>query len=168
MLDRLRRSADLSSRIAAVVVLLALLATVVLGVAFRALGEPLIWSDELARYLMVWLAFIGWILASRRRSHIRITLVIERLPPPFRRILEALIQVALLVLGAFLVRDGFILVERNLDVETVSLPVSSAVVYVPIVFAGLATALQAVAQIVELFVPGAESAALGATGGKVL
>ena len=118
MLDRLRRSADLSTRIAAVAVLLALLATVVLGVAFRALGEPLIWSDELARYLMVWLAFIGWILASRRRSHIRITLVIERLPPPFRRILEALIQVALLVLGAFLVRDGFILVERNLDVET--------------------------------------------------
>ena len=168
MLDRLRRSADLSTRIAAVAALLALLATVVLGVAFRALGEPLIWSDELARYLMVWLAFIGWILASRRRSHIRITLVIERLPPPFRRILEALIQVALLVLGAFLVRDGFILVERNLDVETVSLPVSSAIVYVPIVFAGLATALQAVAQIVELFVPGAEPAALGATGGKVL
>jgi TRAP-type transport system small permease protein len=168
MLPFFRRTVDLAIKVAAVVVLLALLATVVLGVASRALNEPLVWSDELARYLMVWLALIGWILASRRRSHIRITLLLDRLPAAGRRIAEAVIQVALIVLGALLVRDGLTLVERNLDVETVSLPVSSALLYVPIVFAGLATALQSLAQIVELFVPGSEAGALTATEGKPL
>ena len=46
----------------------------VLGqVVFRYfLGEPLVWSDELARYLFVWASFLGWIIAARRRSHLAI------------------------------------------------------------------------------------------------
>ena len=36
------------------------------------LGDPLTWSDELARYLFVWCAFLGWIIAARRRSHLAI------------------------------------------------------------------------------------------------
>jgi TRAP-type C4-dicarboxylate transport system permease small subunit len=168
MLGLLRRTADFSIRAAAVVVLLMLLATVVLGVAWRAVGDPLIWSDELARYLMVWLALLGWILASRRRSHIRITLVIDQLPAWARRIAETVMQGGLLVLGVLLVSDGFVLVGRNLDVESVSLPVSSAFLYVPIVLAGFATAIQAVTQIVELYLRNPQQAVPAVSGGKPL
>jgi len=51
---------------------IALLVCVALGVVTRALGEPLIWTDELSRFLMVWLAVFGWVLASRKRIHVRI------------------------------------------------------------------------------------------------
>ena len=64
---------------AAVVLLLTMLATVSLGVAFRLAGEPLAWSDELGQYLLVWTAFAGWIIASRWRSQIRIGLIVDRL-----------------------------------------------------------------------------------------
>ena len=145
------RSRISSARIAAVAILLGLLASVVLGVVFRAIGDPLIWSDELARYLMVWLALFGWIMASRRRSHIRITVVLDSLPAFVRRILEIAIQIAIAGFGVLLVKDGVILVDRNLDVESVSLPLPSAIIYVPIVLAGAVTVLQAVDQVVELF-----------------
>ena len=45
------------------------------------LGDPLVWSDELARYLFVWCSFLGWVIAARRRSHLAITLVPTRSPP---------------------------------------------------------------------------------------
>ena len=44
----------------------ALLGCVSLGALTRGLGEPLIWTDELSRFLMVWLAVFGWIVASRK------------------------------------------------------------------------------------------------------
>ena len=52
----------------------------VLGqVGFRYfLGDPLTWSDELARYLFVWCSFLGWIVAARRRSHLAIGSLPER------------------------------------------------------------------------------------------
>ena len=54
----------------------------VLGqVGFRYfLGDPLVWSDELARYLFVWASFLGWIIAARRRSHLSIDMAAVRLP----------------------------------------------------------------------------------------
>ena len=44
-------------------------------------STPLVWSDELARYLFIWCAFLGWTIAARRRSHLAITLVADRSPP---------------------------------------------------------------------------------------
>jgi TRAP-type C4-dicarboxylate transport system permease small subunit len=73
----------LSDRIvrgAAVALLLSLLVAVLLGVLSRQLNAPLAWTDELAQYLLVWTGFVGWIIAARRRSHIRITVFADKLP----------------------------------------------------------------------------------------
>ena len=61
MLARLRIAADRASAFLAMLLLVALLATVLLGVVTRALDAPLIWTDEVWRLLMVWLAVFGWI-----------------------------------------------------------------------------------------------------------
>jgi TRAP-type transport system small permease protein len=164
----LSRIVDGVTKAAATVVLLALLTSVVLGVLGRLLNEPLVWSDELARYLMVWLALIGWIMASRHRSHIRITLILNRLPSGLRRAVEIVIQAALAVFGMALMRDGFTLVERNMDVESVSMPISSAVIYVPIVLAGASTMLQALVQVLEQFRRSPSASDLALAGGKPL
>ena len=57
---------------------LCVLVQVVLRYGF---DRPLVWSDELARYLFVWCAFLGWIIAARRRSHLAITVVSDKLGP---------------------------------------------------------------------------------------
>ena len=64
MLANLGRLSDRLVELAAAILLLAMLAAVFLGVAFRLINQPLAWSDELAQYLMVWTAFVGWILAG--------------------------------------------------------------------------------------------------------
>lgn len=134
---------------AAVLLLLAMLAAVFLGVVFRLAGEPLAWSDELAQNLLVWTGFTGWIIASRRRSHIRIGLIVDRLKGWPRRAAEIVIQLLVAALGAILLFKSFGLIQRNVDVEWVSLPLSVALVYIPMPIAGCAVILQSAAQIVE-------------------
>src|SRR6266704_1830078 len=78
----------------------ALLACVSLGALTRGLGEPLIWTDELSRFLMVWLAVFGWIVASRKRLHVRIRFFQDRLPQRAHKATEIAIQSAMMLFGA--------------------------------------------------------------------
>jgi len=135
---------------AAVVLLLALLAVVVLGVFFRQINAPLAWSDELAQYLLVWTGFTGWIIAARRRSHIRIMVFAEKLPRLAQAALEIVTQVAVIVFAAILLRYSWGLIERNWDVESIALPISGAALYVAMPFAAVALMLQAFVEIGEV------------------
>lgn len=144
MLSTLGRISDRLLAVAAVLLLLAMLACVFLGVVFRFANRPLAWSDEMAQYLLVWTAFTGWIIAGNRGSHIRITVIVDRLTGRARALAEIAIQLLIAVLGVVLLTRSHGLIMRNLDVEWVSLPLSVALVYVPIPIAGFAVVLQSV------------------------
>jgi TRAP-type C4-dicarboxylate transport system permease small subunit len=160
----LRRLVGLSDRAAAIVacaLVVALLVCVSLGVVTRTLGNPYIWTDELSRFLMVWLAVFGWILASRKRIHVRIRFFQDHLPARAHRAVELVIQLALALFGVLVCGYGVGLVVKNHDLEATSMPVSMAWIYAPIVLAGLVTAAQGAREVVEVLsrpkaaVPGA-------------
>jgi TRAP-type C4-dicarboxylate transport system permease small subunit len=140
---------DRAAAFVACALVVALLACVALGVVTRALGEPLIWTDEGSRFLMVWLAVFGWVLASRKRLHVRIRYFQDKLPPRCHRAIEIAWEVALVAFGALVAGYGVVLVIRNHDLEATSLPMSMAWMYVPMVLAGAVTALQAASEVVE-------------------
>ena len=140
-------------RIAAVVacaLLIALLGCVTLGVLTRAAGSPLIWTDELSRLLMVWLAVFGWILASRKRIHVRIRFFQDLLPVTAHRTAELGIQLAMLALGVAIAWYSVGLVIKNHDLEATTLPISMSWMYAPMVLAGIVTAVQGFAEFVEM------------------
>jgi TRAP-type transport system small permease protein len=140
VLDRLTRHA-------AVALLLALLASVMAGVISRQIGRPASWSDEMAQHLLVWTGFVGWAIAARRRSHIRINVFIDRLPRMLRLAFECAIQLAVIGFALALLRWGWPLIPRNWDVEWVSLPLSSALLYMPTLFAAGVLIAQAVIEL---------------------
>ena len=143
MIARLARLSDRAIEWLAVIVLFAMLVTVMLGVVTRALDDPLIWTDELSRYLLVWTAGLGWMIASRRNVHIRINFFIERLPSRLHRLAEAAIQVAVVIFGLLLIWQGLSLVRRNYDLEATAMPLSVSWLYAPLVLIGLWVAAQA-------------------------
>ena len=73
---------DHAAAFASCALVVALLVDVSLGAITRTMGDPLIWTDELARFLMVWLAVLGWIVASRKQLHVRIRFFQDLLPAP--------------------------------------------------------------------------------------
>jgi len=50
--------------------------------------NPLIWSDELASILFLWLAMLGAVVAFRRSEHMRMTALVAGAAPPLRSYLE--------------------------------------------------------------------------------
>lgn len=130
------------------ILLAALLLVVTLGVVTRAWDDPLIWTDELARFLMVWLAMVGWVLSSRSRGHVRIRFFQDMLPRRTRRGAECAIQAAMAILGGIVAWYGVDLVRRNASLEATSMPVSMAWMYLPLVPTGVVTTLQALGEIV--------------------
>ncbi|MBQ6123099.1 MAG: TRAP transporter small permease subunit, partial [Clostridia bacterium] len=44
------------------------------------LRDPIIWSEELIQLTYVWICYLGWAIAERKDSHIRITAILNMLP----------------------------------------------------------------------------------------
>src|SRR6266567_5402999 len=59
-------------------------------VARYGLHRPLIWSDELASILFLWLAMLGAAVAFRRGEHMRMTAAVAGTSPPTRAFLDVL------------------------------------------------------------------------------
>jgi len=121
-------------------------ACVLAQVVFRYFfGDPLVWSDELARYLFVWCSFLGWVIAARKRSHLSVSIAADRLAPNGRALLALVGAIAALAFAALLVYYGVRIAARNWDVETTSLAMSIGVVYAIVPAAAAAVAFHALA-----------------------
>jgi tripartite ATP-independent transporter DctM subunit len=74
----------------AAVILVAEIVILGAGVIARyVLHAPLVWSDELASILFLWLSMLGAVIALRRGEHMRMTGVVARVTPQTRALLEA-------------------------------------------------------------------------------
>lgn len=145
LISSLARAFDLAIKFLAGVAMAALTLIVLLGVFSRAVNDPVAWTDEGSRILMIWVAVLGWVLATRRHAHIRIRFFHDLLPPLAWGLIEIAINAAIVLFGLLLIRYGIDLVSRNLDVEATSLPLSMAWLYMPLLIGGLATLAQALA-----------------------
>lgn len=81
-------------------VLVAIVGVTFLQVLFRyVMHVSLDWSEEIARFLFMWLACLGAAYAFKTRSHFALTFVVDRFPSGTRRFLKHLVA---LVVAAFL------------------------------------------------------------------
>jgi tripartite ATP-independent transporter DctM subunit len=61
---------------------------------------PIIWIDEVVSLSFLWLAMLGTALAMHRNEHLRLTVVLDKLPPRVKQFVEAF---GLVVVAAFLI-----------------------------------------------------------------
>jgi TRAP-type transport system small permease protein len=87
------------------VLMLALTGVVLLQVLYRYVLElPLVWSDEAARHMLVWLSFLGGGVAVAQGLHPRIELIDALRAPSVQRAVRVLVSAAILsFLGCLLV-----------------------------------------------------------------
>ncbi len=91
----------------------AMTATVLLGVFFRyILKSPLPWSEELARYLMIWGASLGASVAFREGSHVGVTVIMDRFHGKMGVALTRVAQTVIVVFMGIVVVEGFVLITK--------------------------------------------------------
>lgn len=100
----MERVSDIVNRIAeiATFLVISVMAIVVfVEVIFRyVLMLPLFWTEEFARYCLIWSSILGAGIALKRGEHIAVTFLADRLPPVIRMQASLL---AKLFIAAFLV-----------------------------------------------------------------
>lgn len=106
---RISSDADKFARVSVVVLMLALTATITFEVFFRYfLKMPLIGTEELARYIMIWLTFVGSSIALRQKAHIGMVFLLRFLPEQIKKIMIYIIQSLILIFLAYLIWWGWL------------------------------------------------------------
>lgn len=166
---RLDRAAELLDRWTSVVclfVLAAMTAIACLEVFVRyVLRGSLPWAEEVPKYLMIWLTFLGASLVTRRDSHVGFTTVLEWLPLRLRRWILLLGRLLVLLFLYYMVRWGFVLsFTMGFVSVTAALQIPFFYVFLAVPIGGCLMILQLVAVMIgELANPGRSraSAAVG-------
>ena len=80
---------------------------VFVGVIFRyVLLEPISWTEEVGRFCLVWVSFIGTYLAHRRSQHIGVTVLVDGLTPARQKYVRIVVSALLAVFMMMLMVQG--------------------------------------------------------------
>ncbi len=108
---------------------------VLIQVFFRyALGDPLGSPQELSIYCMAWVIMLGASAAVRHDTHISVTFVVARMPPPLRRLARWVNQALVVTFFAILAWQGWLLTTRAMlqMSPTTGIPVGWIVLAIPL------------------------------------
>lgn len=123
----------------ALVLLLAAMSCIVFAnVSLRFLTNfSITWSEEVARYLMIWMTFVGAGLALRFGGHVAISNFQEMLPMPAQRLMRAGVALLLIAFCLAMVWMGYDYLSRMRFQVTPATRVSFSYIYaaMPIGFA---------------------------------
>jgi tripartite ATP-independent transporter DctM subunit len=96
------------------------------GVVSRyVLHAPLIWSDELASILFLWLAMLGAVVAFRRSEHMRMTALVASAGPSLRAYLEVVSTCAALAFLILIIHPGYDYAYEESFITTPALQISN-------------------------------------------
>lgn len=90
------------------------------------LHRPLVWSDELASILFLWLAMLGSVVALRRGEHMRMTALVSKASPHKRALFEALATAAALAFLVMVLWPAFEYAHEEAAITTPALEISNA------------------------------------------
>src|SRR5579863_2217091 len=127
LVSRLENAAGALVEIPAALLVVAEIITLFAGVVARYVVErPLIWSDELASILFLWLAMLGAVVAFRRSEHMRMTAVVASAKPALRAYLDVVATCAALAFLLLIVTPAYQYAYEESFITTPALQISNS------------------------------------------
>jgi tripartite ATP-independent transporter DctM subunit len=113
--------------LAAAALVLAEILLLLAGVIARyVFDRPLVWSDELASMLFLWLAMLGAAIALRRAEHMRMTALVTRAGKRWRPLLDAAALSASVLFLALLLGPAIDYAQEQAAITTPAMEISDA------------------------------------------
>lgn len=88
--------------------------------------QPLIWSDELASILFLWLAMLGAVVAFRRGEHMRMTALVGMMNPQRRAFFDVIAIVGAMAFLLFIVYPAYDYAHEETYITTPALEITNA------------------------------------------
>jgi TRAP-type C4-dicarboxylate transport system permease small subunit len=112
-----------------------------------------VWTEELARWLWVWMAMLGFAEVERADLHLRMGFLADALPAGLRRALATVLDLVWLGVAGHLVWIGWRTVLRTWNNEATTLPVSDAVLYAAALVMAVLVVHRVVRRVIGRFLP---------------
>ncbi|MBC7731523.1 MAG: TRAP transporter large permease subunit [Bacteriovorax sp.] len=130
--------------------------------------NPLIWSDELASILFLWLAMLGSAVAFERGDHMRMTAVVSKLQPQTRAFLDVVATAAALAFLVLILPHAWEYAVEEAVMTTPALEISNSWRVAAMVVGFGAMALFALTRLVQVGRPRQVALALALTVGLIV
>lgn len=144
-LDKLFKVIDYFTGILTGGMVLFVFLNVILRIFFN---SGLTWSEELSRYLFVFVTYVGAISAMRVNGHLGVDTLISRVPRPLQMVMYVVSQLVIAALMCILVHGAGKMVLQNTESRTAALGISYALLYSVGIITGVSIAAMALANIV--------------------
>lgn len=139
---------------ALIVAVLVLVLDVLWGVFTRkVLGDQAQWSEELARFLLIWISLLGGAVAFGERAHLGVDYFVGKLAPQAKRFMAVVVQLIVLTFAVtiFLLGGGRVVLDTlAVGQDTPALGIEKGYVYLALPIAGVFMTLFAIEQLVEV------------------
>ncbi|MEN8191692.1 MAG: TRAP transporter small permease [Bacteroidota bacterium] len=137
-----------------VIILMALMVLNVLWQVFTRfiMNDPSSFTDELARYLLIWLGLLGAAYVTGQNMHLAIDYLLNKTRPKLKRNLEYVIHTSIFLFALFvLVIGGLNLVSLTLYLEQISaaLQIQLGWVYTVVPLSGILIMFYSITNIIE-------------------
>ncbi len=123
-LRKLDAWAGLAAEICAAFLVVVEIGILLAGVIWRyVLDNPLVWTDELAEILFLWLVSLGAVIALRRAEHMRMTFVVGRLPTRAQNFLKRFSALLVAIFICIILIPGVPYMEQQQAITTPTLQI---------------------------------------------
>ncbi|SNS60459.1 TRAP transporter small permease [Antarctobacter heliothermus] len=129
-----------AERLVSFAALAALTGSVLWGVLTRyGTEKPAVWTTELSGILFTWVVYIGAMTAHREGRHIRVSLLVDLLPPALRRAVMLFADASVLAFLAYVTWLSFLMMQKGATRPSPVLDIPFSWVYLAtvIAFAGM-------------------------------
>jgi len=87
----------------------------ILGVFFRyVMQSPFMWTEEVARYLLVWLGFTAVSIALRQDKHIKVEVLTNFFPLIVVKLMRYVVDVLIAIFFVVLLWQGYLMTVNNI------------------------------------------------------
>lgn len=114
------------------------------------LPKPAVFTEELVRFLLIWLGVIAAVYAFGAKQHIALTLLYNKFPYKTQKVLSIIHHITILIFACvFFIYGGFLLVRiASFQVSSV-LGISMSYVYIVFPFSGIMLIVYEVFNLIE-------------------
>lgn len=118
-------------RYACMILAAAMTVVIFLQIMMRLFFEPLLWSEEASRIMMVWLVFLGaaYLYNLPKNGHIKVDLLDQLIPDGMREYLNIFLRFVVVLILLVTVKAGFDLAADSVKITSTALDIPYSLIY---------------------------------------
>lgn len=134
MLKRFIKAIDKIEDICLVIMFAGMVAVIFMQVIMRyVFNNSLFWSEELGKFLFVWISWLGISIGHRRQEHIKITMLVDKLPVRWNKAFEAVVEICLIIICGITMYYGIMMMQVQVGIPYAGIKISTAWGYLAVV-----------------------------------